>query len=144
MNEIITSDWFQIIGVTLISTGLGIFVKYVSRNDIHNKNFRKEDLAIGLEMMITALILLITNSVNEFNKLVNPNIDETTKSIIKDDQMLVLWMLVFFLIGLWGTSTVIRKVGWENEDELKIWWGIVFPNIIGIAALLYVFTWIRN
>lgn len=144
MNGIITSDWFQIIGVTVISTGLGIFVKYVSRNDAHNKNFKKEDLAIGMEMMITALILLITNSVNEFNKLSNPKIDEAIKQIIRDSELLVPWIILIFIVGLWGTSTVIRKIGWENEDELKIWWGVVFPNIIGIASLIYVFTWIRN
>lgn len=144
MNGIITSDWFQIIGVTVISTSLGIFVKYVSRNDTHNKSFKKEDLAIGLEMMITALILLITNFVNEFNKLGNPSIEETIKKSVRENELLVPWIILIFIIGLWGTSTVIRKIGWENEDELKIWWGIVFPNIIGIASLIYVFTWIRS
>ena len=144
MNEIITSDWFQIVGVTVISTGLGIFVKYVSRNDSHTKTFKKEDVAIGLEMMITALILLITNSVNQFNKLNDSAIDETTKTTITNTEQIVPWILLVFIVGLWGISTVIRKIGWEDEDNLKIWWGIVFPNIIGIASLIYVFTWIRN
>ena len=142
MNEIINSDWFQILGVSIISTLLGIFLKYVSRNDIHGKNFKKEDLAIGLEMMITALILLITNSVNQFNKLSDPAITEATKQLIREQEMIVPWMIVVFLIGLWGTSTVVRKVGWEKEEELKIGWGIVFPNLIGIAFLVFVFTWI--
>lgn len=144
MNEIITSDWFQIVGVTVISTGLGIFVKYVSRNDSHTKSFKKEDVAIGLEMMITALILLITNSVNQFNKLNDTAIDEATKTLITNSEQIVPWILLVFIVGLWGISTVIRKIGWEDEDNLKIWWGIVFPNIIGIASLIYVFTWIRN
>lgn len=143
MKEIFTSNWFQIIGVTFVSSILGIFVKYVSRNDAYNKSFKKEDLAIGLEMVITALILLITNSVNQFNKLSDSSLNENVKNIIRSNEQIVPWIILILIIGLWGTSTVIRKIGWENEDELKISWGIVFPNIIGIASLIYVFTWIR-
>ncbi len=143
MNQIITSEWFQIIGVTIVSSILGIFVKYVSRNDSHIKSFKKEDLSIGLELMITALILLITNTVNRFNTLSDNSIAEPIKASIRESQQLVPWIIMVFIIGLWGTSTVIRKIGWENENTLKIWWGIVFPNIIGIASLIYVFTLIR-
>lgn len=144
MKEIITSEWFQIIGVTVISAGLGIFVKYVSRNDSHGNTFRKEDLAIGLEMVITALILIITNSVSEFNKLNNVIVENATKVSIQEKEQIVPWLVLIFIVALWGTSTIIRKIGWENQDQLKIWWGIVFPNIIGITSLLFVFMRIRN
>jgi hypothetical protein len=143
MNSIINSDWFQIFGVTLLSLGLGVFIKYVTGNDKH-KDFKKEDLAIGLDMMLTGLILLITDTVNDFNRLSNPDLTQEVKILVQDSLQVVPWMILMFAMGLWGISTVIRKIGWQNEDELHSWWGITFPNIIGITALILVFTWVRN
>lgn len=140
MNEIFTSKWFQIIGVTIITSILGIFVKYVSRNDSHSSGFIKEDVAIGLELIITAFILLITDSVNSYNKLNDSKIPEEVKIILQNNLQLVPWLLLVFFVGLWGTSTVIRKLGWENANSLKVGWGIVFPNLIGLASIVYVFT----
>ena len=45
--------------VPLIAVSASVFLKYVTRNDAH-KSFRKEDLAVGLDISITALIIFIT------------------------------------------------------------------------------------
>jgi len=139
----LTSAWFQVIGVTIISSIIGVFVKYASRNDNFTKSFKKEDLAIGIEMMVTSIILLITRYVYSFNKLGVESLDDMVKDSLQNEMQIALWMIFAFSIGLWGVSTIIRKIGWCNENELNIGWGIVLPNIVGIAALVSVFILIR-
>lgn len=139
----LTSAWFQIIGATIISSLIGIFVKYASRNDTFSKSFRKEDLAIGMEMMVTSIILLITRYMYTFNKSEIKTIDNEIKIGLQNEMQIALWMIFVFSIGLWGISTIVRKKGWYNENELNIGWGIVFPNIIGVASLICVFILIR-
>jgi hypothetical protein len=107
----------------LLTTGLGIFVKIVSRNDKFIP-FKKEDLAIGLETVVTALIILITDTVNELLKL-----QQNTKSgnalVLPENILLIPWLLLLMVILLWGVSTIIRKLGWKNENELNNFWGII-------------------
>ncbi|HLO45999.1 MAG TPA: hypothetical protein VK175_16780 [Leadbetterella sp.] len=141
--NIFDSQSFQLIGVTIISSAIGIFVKYVSRNDQHG-SFKKEDLAIGIELCITSLIMLITSSVNNYNKLNKKDTDIATIEYLKNSLHTTPWLILLAMILLWATSTVIRKKGWDNPDSLNKKWGILFPNIVGIILLLAVFTWIKN
>jgi hypothetical protein len=141
--SIIDTQSFQLIGVTIISSAIGVFVKYVSRND-QNGSFKKEDLAIGLDLCITSLIMLITASVNNYNKLNSNSLDAHTKKLLEESNHLSPWLILLSLIFLWGTSTIIRKRGWDNSNDLNKIWGIIFPNLIGIISLIAVFTWIKS
>ncbi|MCH7940215.1 MAG: hypothetical protein IID13_10810, partial [Candidatus Marinimicrobia bacterium] len=96
-------DYFLQFGVPLLTVALSIFVKYVSRNDRHS-GFRKEDLAVGLDMSVTALLIFITGSAYIASSLpINNPPDE-----IVDQLASVPWVLMGFLIGMWGISTVVR------------------------------------
>lgn len=141
--NILDSQSFQLVGVTIISSAIGVFVKYVSRNDQHG-SFKKEDLAIGIELCITSLIMLITSSVNNYNKLNEKDIDVKTAEYLKNSLHTTPWLILLAMILLWGTSTVIRKKGWDNPNDLNKKWGIIFPNIVGIILLLAVFIWIKT
>jgi hypothetical protein len=143
MNRILTSEWFLILGVTLASTMLGIFIKFASRNDRH-QGFKHEDLAVGLDLLVTALILLITDTVDDFLKFKNSPIQESEKEILGQSISEAPWIILTFVFGTWAVSTVVRKVGWETGDQLRPGWGILFPNVIGITGLVLVFIWTKG
>ncbi len=142
MIEFLTNNYFIYFIVPLLTTGLGIFVKIVSRNDKYI-SFIKEDLAIGLETAVTALILLITSTVNDLFRL-KQNTENGGEIILPESILLIPWLLLLIVILLWGVSTIIRKLGWKNENELNTFWGIVLPDIFGIGLLIFVVIWINN
>jgi len=132
------NESFLQFGVPLITVALSIFVKYVSRNDRHT-GFRKEDLAVGLDMAVTALLIFITGSAQIASNLPpqNPPLE------IVEQLASVPWVLMGFLVGMWGISTLVRKLGWEEDDKLKIFWGIVVPGLFGLLTLLFAVNWIK-
>ena len=135
--NVLGTPYFLQFGVPLITVGLSIFVKYVTRNDRHS-GFKKEDAAVGLDLAVTALLIFITGSAQLASNL--PSINPPAQLVSKLST--VPWILMSFLIGIWGISTIVRKLGWEDDDKLKIFWGIILPNIFGVFTLLFVVNWI--
>lgn len=131
------TDIFLQFGVPLITVALSIFVKYVSRNDRHS-GFRKEDLAVGLDMSVTALLIFITGSAQIASSLPEKNPPPDLVQQLAS----VPWVLMGFLVGMWGISTIVRKVGWEDDDKLKPVWGIIVPGLFGLLTLLFAVNWI--
>ena len=123
--------------VPLITVALSIFLKYVTRNDKH-KAFRKEDLAIGLDLSVTALIIFVTAS----SQVVARVLQNPADKLLAEKSMAIPWVLSAYLVGIWGLSTLVRKLGWESDDRLKTFWGIVVPDTFGLLALLVVVNWI--
>jgi uncharacterized membrane protein YgcG len=100
--------------------------------------FRKEDLAVGLDLAVTALLIFIASSAQIARSIEStPNTSEIIEKVAT-----VPWIITAFLVGIWGVSTIVRKVGWENEDRLNIFWGIVVPDLFGIFTLIFVVNWI--
>ena len=117
-------------------------MKIVSRNDKFI-SFKKEDLAIGLETAVTALIILITDTVNDLLKIKQNT--ENGQTITLPENILILpWLLLLIIVLLWGISTMIRKLGWENENDMHKFWGIILPDILGLGLLIFVVVWISN
>jgi len=138
MNDILASTYFKNFAVPLITVFLSVFVKIVSRND-QFISFKKEDLAIGMDVSITALIIFIVASAGLASELANITSDVT--NIVNERLTSVPWLILAFVCIIWFVSTIVRKFGWDNEDELNIYWGILFPDIIGILLLLFVVNW---
>jgi hypothetical protein len=142
MVDLLTNNYFIYFIVPLLTTGLSIFVKIVSRNDKFI-SFKKEDLAIGLETAVTALIILITGTVNDLLKLKQNT--KSGKSVVLPENILIIpWLLLIIVILLWGISTIIRKLGWKNENDMNKFWGIILPDILGLGLLIFVVVWISN
>ena len=135
MIEVLSSTYFKYLVVPLLTTFFVIFIKSVSRNDRHNTFLKKEDFAFGLEMGVTAILLLLGNSVSMAQQTV---LDPNTVSIVNEKLLLVGWIALVLIFGLWGVSTIVRRLGWQNETELKMFWGIIFPDIYGLIVLIYV------
>ncbi len=140
MIELLTSTYFKYLIIPLVTTFLVIFVKSASRSD-KQSFLEKEDFSFGLEMGITAVLLLFMNSVNIAQQVVLGN----SLTVIATEKILTLFLVTIFLVfGLWGMSTIVRKLGWENDKELKIFWGIVLPDVFGLLILIYVVSTIGN
>lgn len=129
--------YFLQFGVPLITVCLSIFIKFVTRNDQH-RGFKKEDLAVGLDLALTALLIFITSSAHLARHM--PVTNPPQKML--DQIASVPWIIMAFIVGIWGISTLVRKLGWEDDDKLKIFWGIVLPDVFGIFTLIFVVNWI--
>lgn len=123
----------------LIAVGLSIFLKFVSRRDGH-KPIKKEDFAVGMDLAITAALLFITASSTVAQSLSS---NPTDAKLIEKSQS-VPWIIAAFLLGIWCISTLVRKLGWESDDKLKIFWGIIFPGIFGLSVLFFAVNWITQ
>jgi hypothetical protein len=141
MIEILSSAYFKYLVVLLLTTFFVIFIKSVSRNDRHNTFFKKEDFAFGLEMGITAILLLLGNSVTIAQQTIS---DPNSMSIVNEKLSIVGWIALMLTFGLWGVSTIVRRLGWQSDTELKIFWGIIFPDVFGLIVLISDFQYYRK
>jgi hypothetical protein len=123
--------------VPLITAFFSVFVKVVSRNDRFRSNrFRKEDLAIGLDLAATAVVLFVAQSADLAHRLV---VEQGQDSLLTNDTLVAVpWLVLAFVVGIWGMSTFIRWFGWEDNDNLKVVWGIAIPDILGLVMLAFV------
>jgi hypothetical protein len=135
--SVFAHQYFLQFFVPLIAVGGSIFLKYVTRNDTH-KSFKKEDLAVGLDLAVTALLLFITAGSKMATELAAKPADTALQSKLEG----IPWIIAAFIIGIWGVSTLVRKAGWKGEDELKPLFGIAIPGVFGIVSLLFVVNWI--
>lgn len=135
------TEFFKHFCIPLITTYLCIFIKTVSRNDKY-KNFKKEDLAVGIELAVTSLIIFITDSAN-LSKIMA---DQTNRDLLhlQTKYELMPWIILAFAIGLWSISTIVRKLGWKNDNQLRIFSGIILPDLYGIITLIFVVNWVGN
>jgi hypothetical protein len=138
---LLVQPYFLHVIVPLIVVLLGVFLKIVTRNDQHAA-FKKEDLAVGLDISITTLIIFITDSVYRATSLTSSHQQITHQA--QDKIVAVPWILLAFVIGIWSVSTLVRKMGWQNDSELRPFWGIIIPDIFGIGTLIFVVNWIGN
>ena len=155
MLEFISSPLFTYFLFPVLSTVLGIGVKHFSRNDQYAR-FRKEDLAIGVELILTATLLSVVLSTNSAYELIEQNKEVDTliaekrtdteefrslvqkQQEISQDLALSGWYITTLFIALGSVSMVMRKWGWKNADDIDSLAGIALPVTIGILALVSV------
>ncbi|PAC33346.1 hypothetical protein [Flectobacillus sp. BAB-3569] len=141
MNELLANSYFKDFAIPLISVFLTIAVKVVSRKDTFMEA-TKDDFAIGFDLTVTALILLVSYASKiavDIHLNISPQIEVHKKKL-----EFVPWLLFFFTLGLWALSTLVRKYGWvQNQNrELTMVCGVIVPDIIGLAALLFIVNYI--
>jgi hypothetical protein len=141
MTAILGSPLFVNFALPLVTVALSIYVKCVSRND-RQAMFKLEDIAVGLDVAVTAILIFLSDSAVKAVLLVKSGI----KTVDINDKLVVApWMLMLFLLGIWGVSTIVRRIGWKDGErgyELHPVWGIVFPDAFGFLVLILVVTWI--
>lgn len=153
--EFLASVWFRYLIFPLATLVAGVAVKYVSQNDRY-ENFKKEDLAIGLELILTAVLMYIVLTTDRAVELVKMNeyLSEVLQSsqsnqteiieiqnkmsAITSDIGVSGWIICLMLGGIWGISTFVRKWGWRGVDDMNPYIGIGIPLIFGVLALILV------
>jgi hypothetical protein len=114
MINLVSSDDFIVAATAIVSVGIGVFVKIASRNDLH-QSFSRNDLAVGLDLLISAIIILVSRAGARSS-----------------------WGVLFMFLLLWLLSTLVRKTGLQSENHLKLPPGIVIPDIIGLSSLIVI------
>ena len=123
----------------MIAVGLSVFLKFVTRNDAH-KSFKKEDLAVGLDLSVTALLIIVTAGSAMAKDLTQSSPDQ---ALLEKTQS-VPWIIAAYILGIWGVSTIVRKFGWKSDEDLRIGWGIALPGAFGLASLFFAVNWITQ
>lgn len=153
MENFLTSPLFQYAVFPVGSAALGVAVKCVTRNDRYT-TFRKEDLAVGLELMLTACLMFVLLTTNRALALVEANKELSTclkalpidseraawlqgKAQLLSSQLAAAgWLIALMFLGLWSISTLVRKWGWRSESEMTTGVGIAIPLAFGILSLV--------
>jgi len=155
VEKFLASATFRYALFPIGSAVLGIAVKCVTRNDQYTA-FRKEDVAIGLELMLTACLMFVVLTTDRALALLEATrqLAETLKALPLDVSKaatlqlqvetlsgrvaLAGWIIALMFLGLWSTSTIVRKWGWKSETDMTRFAGIAVPLVFGIFALIAV------
>ncbi|MCB2210480.1 hypothetical protein KQI52_00040 [bacterium] len=139
-GSILLKPWLVQLALPLITIVLSVFLRVVTRNDIH-KTLRAEDFAVGFEVIIASVIIYIVGSVNMATKCILST-NENDKMVLAGKIVNMPWLLLAYFFFLWGLSTIVRKFGWKDEDELKPFIGIILPDFLGIGLLIFTVNWV--
>jgi hypothetical protein len=152
MHEFLAGTTFRYFIFPIAGAMLGIAVKYVTRNDQFAK-FRKEDLAVGLELLLTAALMFVALTSDRAVSLLRTNEELASvlavvpvdrpratrlQAIVHTSSSHVAtagWAIAMMFVALWSVSTVVRKWGWKSETEMNTVIGIAVPLAIGVLAL---------
>lgn len=134
-SEILSNVYFKNLGIPLLSVILTTSFKVVSRKDNALK-VNKNDIAVGINLIIASIIMLINYSVRVAEKVKELNGDEVVKNSNVLLSMLVL-VLLYTLIAF-GLTVYIRIYGWkeDKESELKSFQGVFVPLFVGGIMLV--------
>lgn len=157
LEEFISGPWFRYGIFPLVSAVAGILLKCATRNDKY-AFFKKEDMAVGPQLMLTAALTFVVVSTDRAHSLVAANaalkealaanaIDRARLSALQSEaahlsQKLMgsAWLLLALIVLLWGMTTVVKRWGWKTESELYPVLGIGLPLALGVLSLATVMT----
>jgi hypothetical protein len=134
-TEILAHPYFKDFFLPFIAALVTICIKVVSRKDAF-MGFTKEDFAIGFDISITALILLLTSATQCATDL---HLNSKSASSASSEKLAVLpWILFLYIALMWGVSTLVRIKGWDvqNNNKPTVFWGVIVPDIFGAISLL--------
>jgi hypothetical protein len=157
MEEFLTSAVFRYGIFPIGSAALGVAIRYVSRNDQY-ATFSKEDIAVGLQLILTACLMLVTLTTDralvlvQANKALEQALAQNPIDTIKANHLQAQaralsnqlatagWLIAAMFLGLWSISTIVRKWGWKSATEMKPVIGIGLPLAFGVLALIVVMS----
>lgn len=155
MEQFLASGVFRYVLFPLGSAVLGVYVKWVTRNDEYAR-FRKEDIAVGLDLIVAACLMRVMLTTDRALDLVGANrqLEEAIKALPMDAQKVVEsqervqalssqlmpagFGIALMFLALWSGSTFVRKWGWESATEMRPFRGIAIPLVFGILAFILV------
>lgn len=134
-SNILSDVYFKNLGIPLISVLLTTSFKVVSRKDSALK-VNKNDIAVGINLIIASIIMLINYSVRVAEKVT----DLTGYEVIKTSNVLLSMLVLVMLYTLiaFGLTVYIRMYGWkeDKDSELKSFQGVFIPLFVGGVMLI--------
>jgi hypothetical protein len=133
------SEAFRLL-VPLASAALGVWIKSEMRHP-EKQTFKKEDFAVGIQLIQTAclsfLTLMTQKAVQLHSMLATQSAIADTSGADKLSSFLAFSSvrLASMLIFLFGMTSLVRRKGWKNKDEMKVTAGIAIPIAAGILCL---------
>ncbi|TAJ69010.1 MAG: hypothetical protein EPO51_26175 [Phenylobacterium sp.] len=155
IEEFLGGPTFRYVIFPAFSAGSGILLKCATRHDSY-AFFRKEDMAVGPQLMLTAAltyVIITTDRARELSRIndqlkatltIKPlqtqQIGELQAAAYAASQPITLaaWLLLCLMLLLWGTVTIVKRWGWQSEAELKPMLGIALPLGLGVLSLMIV------
>ena len=140
MIDFLTSNNFQCLVLPLITTGITIFARIISRPDKLGAIDRSV-FNVGINLCVTAIFVLVTKCIILANAIIGNAIE-----LKLGMEILIKFGAECFgmVIGMFAVAYVVHKYGWEFNDvhnmRISLGWGIIMPNIVGIMYLVFVFT----
>jgi hypothetical protein len=134
-TEILSDYYVKNLGIPIFSVVITTAVKVVSRKD-HSLKVTRNDLAVGINLIVTGLIMLLNNAVKLADNAKNIPADliaANTANLLNMVVLVLMYCIVAFLI-----SVLIRRYGWkkDNEKELNTFFGVIVPLIVGSFLLV--------
>lgn len=141
MIDFFSGSQFRFFWLPLITVVLTILIKAAFKRQTM-KFLEKEDFAIGPNLITTSIFIVVSKI-----SIVALNINDqrlTTLSGTEIIMRLVIYLLLM-LVGLVILMTIVSRYGWETDmvahrQCLKTFPGIVLPDIVGLAYLIFAFT----
>lgn len=134
----IFSDYFvKNLGIPVISVAVTTGVKVISRKD-HSIKFTRNDIAIGLNLIIIGIILFFNNVLKLAETL--SSLSVPAEQLLCSKKMFNMMCLMLCYTGVAVIlSVIIRVYGWEKDDEKELTKGvgIAMPLVIGALLLVY-------
>jgi uncharacterized membrane protein YgcG len=147
MSKFLTSSFFVNFVIPLAVVMFSVFIKAVCRDD-SQPTFKKEDLSVGFELSLASIFAFTTYSVSIAHRAATIE-EATAKQLLETKFTSIPWLLVAWLVGLWGLTFLMRKLGWQinsaNPTAKEPTWfiGIIVPFIFGLVSLIFVVNWVE-
>ena len=153
MVEFLSGSVFLYGFIPVFSVVLAVYVRIATRRSDNDRRWRKEDFAVGMDLMQLATLALLTIvaaravELDDANKAVAEALEsddnslrlETLHDVVRDgtDHLINASALLFALIfALWGTSFVVQQWGWRERDDLRPLVGMALPLFLGFGSIL--------
>jgi hypothetical protein len=94
---------FQAIGVPFLSMAIGVMAKIISRGRKHKPDLLNE-FGVGLDLVIAAIVLLISSSIDHFTELNRSGVDDVIRLRLNVELAGSLWTVLVFVSILMGVG----------------------------------------
>lgn len=132
---IVDEPYFLHFIIPLLVVFLSVYLKISSKHD-RLPTFQKSDFTVGFDIIITAFVIFIMSWVDTYRALkiqYSPQLDAKLTT--------VPLVLVGFFIVILTVQMIVRKRGWNDDDEVNIFYGIVIPTLFGLSMLWFIVSW---